>query len=325
MKTMWKCEMVVAVVVLAVLPYVPHAVAGRPLPYEYPEHFRQANMVMLKFQEALAAKRWEEALSYCSDRVRDSAKRWATCREFFAATTPLERILKDYRFGFWQERHKKDSHYYGLAIPLTPGKRPYVHWYWSISTAKNTWVLDWEPVAMDLETLIQEKKSRLAERERQIVAARRVLEPKLRAVKTHLSAGSETFVIGSPMLFRVELMNFGESPIQFVAAGVGYHPLRVFNQNKQSIPCIKEPAQIGAQERELAPHESVVLADRIDINQDYRFTKPGTYFVQFDGESLEIGERIPSTDTRFGDEDEFIATRTKFPSNVVQIEITNSD
>ena len=127
------------------------------------------------------------------------------------------------------------------------------------------------------------------------------------------------------MLFRVELLNFGDSPIQFMAAGVGYHPLRVLNQNKKSIPCIKGPVQIGVQERKLAAHDSVVLADQIDLNEDYRFTKPGTYFVQFDGESLEIGERIPSTDTRFGDEDEFIATRTKFPSNVVQIEIPNSD
>jgi hypothetical protein len=63
-----------SVVVAVLLLNTPHVVAGYPQPYQHPGLFRQANMVMLKFQEALAAKRWEEALSFCSDRVRQRAR-----------------------------------------------------------------------------------------------------------------------------------------------------------------------------------------------------------------------------------------------------------
>ena len=279
-------------------------------------------MVMLKFQEALAAERWEEALSFCSDRVRKGAAQWSTQKEFFAKTMPLAKVLASCRFRFWREQHKKDFHSYGLVIQLTPrNQEPLIQWHWSMFTSNNTWVIDWEPVAIDLDALIEKRKSEIAEHRKRVDAARRQLEPKLRAIKTHLTAVSESFVIGSPMFFRVELLNFGESPVHFTAGGVGYHPLRVLDQNGRPIPCIKGSAQIMMRQCELAPHSSEILADKIDLNKDYRFAKPGTYFVQFDGESLAIGEQIPSTDTRFMEDHQFISTPTKFPSNILKIEI----
>ena len=66
-----------------------------------------------------------------------------------------------------------------------------------------------------------------ATRIKRVEEARRTLEPKLRTVKTHLTALSDEFVIGSPMKFRIEFMNLGDAPVHYTTAGAGYFPLRV--------------------------------------------------------------------------------------------------
>ena len=90
-------------------------------------------------------------------------------------------------------------------------------------------MIDWEPAPIDLDALIEVKKAEIADRRKRVEEARRELETKLGGIKTHLAAVSERFVIGSPMLFRVELKNFGESSVRFMAAGVGNDPLSVLN------------------------------------------------------------------------------------------------
>jgi hypothetical protein len=280
-------------------------------------------MVMLRFQEALATARWEDALSHCSDRVRKGATKWPTEQEFFAKTLPLEKVLASHRFGYWSESHGKDSHSYGMFFRLTPrGQEPLVQWHWKMNTtAKGTWEIDWEPVALDLDALIKKKKSGIAARQKRVEAARRALEPKLRGVKTHLTAVSGEFVIGSPMHFRVELMNLGEAPIDYTAAGVGYYPLRVLNEKGEPIPCLKGPAQLMSHRGSAEPRSTKILADDVDLNRDYHFSDPGTYFVQFDGGGLGIGEWIRPVASPLHQDREFVSTTTTFPSNVLRIEI----
>jgi hypothetical protein len=298
MKTTWRTVSLVALLILSL--NAPHAFGGRPIPYEHPEIFRQANMVMLKFQEALVGERWEDALSHCSARVQKGAKQWPTEQEFFAKTLPLERVLASHRFGYWRESHGKSSHSYGMFFDLTPrGQEPLVQWHWKMgTTTKGSWEIDWEPVALDLEALIEKKKSGIAARQKRVEAAGRELEPKLRGIKTHLTAVSDEFVIGKPMLFRVEFMNLGDAPIHYTEAGVGYYPLRVLNEKAEPIPCLKGPAQLMLRQDSAEPRSTKILADDVDLNRDYNFSKQGTYFVQFDGEGLGIGEWIGTVDTR---------------------------
>ena len=78
----------------AVLSNPTHCQGGKPLPPQrHPPERRQANMLMLRFQDALAEKRWSEALGFCSDRVRAKASEWPSPGTFFQETIPVERLL----------------------------------------------------------------------------------------------------------------------------------------------------------------------------------------------------------------------------------------
>ena len=316
---MLKAASTLALLLLLLQATIHPANAGRPIPYEYPEQLRHANMVMLKFQNALANERWDDALSHCSGIVKTAAKRRANLKEFFNETLPMDLVLANSRFGFWQESHGKKSHSYGMLFDLSPrGSKPQVQWFWSMFTHKDTWLIDWRPVKFDIEALTKEKQQQDAKRMKQVEAARATLKPKLRGVKTHLQPIDEEFVIGSPMRFRVELINYGKGQLNYTAAGVGYFPLRVLNEERQEIPCIAGSAQLMERRGALLPGKTEVLAENFDINRDYAFNKPGTYYVQYDGDSVNFGEWV---ETGRVHDPEFVATSMTFPSNIVKIEI----
>ena len=66
-----------ALVLTLLLLRPPDAPAGRPGPaHRQPPQYRQANMLLLRFQDALAEERWADALALCSDRIRAKAAGW---------------------------------------------------------------------------------------------------------------------------------------------------------------------------------------------------------------------------------------------------------
>mgnify|MGYP006966868946 CR=1 FL=1 len=288
-----------------------------------PGNFQTSQHGDAEVSGSTGGERWEEALSHCSARVQKGAKQCPTKKECFTKTLPLKRVLASHRFGYWSESHGKSSHFYGMFFRLTPrGQEPLVQWHWKMATTtKGIWEIDWEPVALDLEALIEKKNVNIAARQKRVEAALRELEPKLRGIKTHLTAVSDEFVIGKPMLFRVEFMNLGDAPIHYTEAGVGYYPLRVLNEKGEAIPCLKGPAQLRSRQESVGPRSTKILADDVDLNRDYHFSNPGTYFVQFDGEGLGIGEWIRTVDSLLLQDREFVSTTTAFPSNVLKIEI----
>src|SRR5262245_66246963 len=75
---------------------------GRPLwpPPKHSAEYRQANMLFLHFQEALANERWDEALSLCSNPVRLRAGEWPSPKAFFVETVPIDLLLaQDFRYS----------------------------------------------------------------------------------------------------------------------------------------------------------------------------------------------------------------------------------
>src|SRR5438445_271784 len=78
---------------------------GHPMwpPRKHSAQYRQANMLFLRFQDALAAERWQEALSFCSDPVRAKASEWPSPKAFFNETMPTELLLAQ-DFGYWTLR-----------------------------------------------------------------------------------------------------------------------------------------------------------------------------------------------------------------------------
>jgi len=234
---------------------------------------------------------------------------------------PVQNLLAQ-DFGCWSCA----SNSFGLFVPLSPpGSEPALQWFWAIYFTNNNWVVDYP--SEKLNDYITHKKQSIQARENQIKQIQQHVQPQLKNLKTHLVPLSEKFVLGSPMLFRVELKNLGNTPVHFQNAGVAFHPLAVLNHAREPVPSHTEPAQIAVVSGQLAPGDSTVLAEKIDITRDHTITNLGTYFVQFDGSNLAIGEPIPPEEPgRFGENEnlwpfDFISVTNKFPSEMIEIEI----
>jgi hypothetical protein len=134
-------------------------------------------------------------------------------------------------------------------------------------------------------------------------------------------------------LFQLELTNLGQSAADYKDSGTAFAPLTVLDGQKQPLPCAEIPRQIMVRSGTVAPGATVVLADKIDLKEHYSITRPGKYFVQFRGKTLQIGQPIPSrTPGPFGERENesmagpgFLAATNQFPSEPIEIEVLAAD
>jgi hypothetical protein len=314
-----KCHIAVAgLLVSAVTIFAGHPTW--PPPRHSPE-YRQANMLFLRFQDALASEQWQEAIAMCSERVRSAANGFSTPDLFFHQTMPVDLLLAQ-DFGYWSYH----TNFYGLFVTLTaPEATPVIQWHWAILRTNGAWVVDYPPVP--LESYVANKRAAIEDRDSRTRQIRAELEPRAKAVETRLTPVSEKFVIGSPMLFKVELINHGELPVHYTDSGVAFAPLTVLENQRQPLVPATIPLQILVHDNELARGASVVLAGNIDLNRLYTITKPGKYSVQFSGADLAIGKSVPHQDWGSFGENElvslsgFVAATNSFPSNSVEIDV----
>lgn len=282
-------------------------------------------MVLLQFQNALAADHWNDALLLCSEDVQSQAKTWPSAEKFFKDTMPIEQVLARGDFGCWS----CGDRFYGMFETISAyDEQPRIDWYWAIALAGNgKWVVDYPPVLMT--DYVRQRKALLQARDDKIAAFRHALETKTPFLSTRLVPLTNKFAVGQPMRFRVELTNAGPTEVYYQDGGLAYYGLAVRDEHNLVLTNTLGPAQIGVQTQELPAHSAVVLAEALDISQNHRIAEPGRYAVQFDGSTLEIGERVPvELDTdRFGRTlgvgsfDGLFRATNKFPSNVVKIEV----
>lgn len=104
-------------------------------------------------------------------------------------------------------------------------------------------------------------------------------------IKFRLTALSREFVIGQPMLFRVEMTNVSKSPIEFeLTMDVMVNdPMIVKGPDGNLVPYVDTGYQIPAQSEVVQPRETVALAVEYDVTSQYRIIKPGRYTFQFNG------------------------------------------
>ena len=325
MRTQLKVRLALLIAGLAGCAGTLHLLGGHPIwpPPKHSAEYRQANMLFLRFQDALAAEQWQEALALCSDRVRAKAAEWPSPGAFFKETIPIDLLLAQ-DFGYWSAR----PNFYGLLVPLTePQSKPFIQWHWAVSATNQTWVVDYPPVK--LEEYIARKKAAIREREMKANQIRLGLEPKLKGLKTRLVPVSKEFIAGSPMLFRLELTNLGQAAVDYMDSGVAYSPLTVLDAKGQPLPYVQSPAQIQVRKGQVASGASVVLADRMDLTRHYAITNPGSYAVQFSGADLQIGQPVPGWNPGpFGEDEseisgvfDFFGLTNRLPSDPIKIEV----
>jgi hypothetical protein len=106
-----------------------------------------------------------------------------------------------------------------------------------------------------------------------------------KGIEIHLTALSKEFVVGQPMLFRVEMTNVSKSSIRDMAISsvMVNDPMIVIGPNGNNIKYVDTSYQTGVREEEIKPGETRILADRYDVDSQYRITEAGRYTFQFNG------------------------------------------
>jgi hypothetical protein len=202
-----------------------------------------------------------------------------------------------------------------------------LQWFWAIGLTNQTWVVDYPPVK--LEEYVLKRKAIIEERERKTEELRASLAAALKDLRVNLIPVSEEFIIGAPMLFRLELVNAGRTTVNYQNAGIAHFPLLVFDKNGPLISS-QTLAQIAVPPQQLGPGESTFVADQIDLRKHYTITKPGQYVVQFSGEHLQIGHPISGVRPGpFGEQQiernalgtSFFSLTNRLPSSPVKIKV----
>lgn len=289
----------------------------------------EARTVILKFQQALQESAWEKALSYCSKSVKAKAKEYESVEAFFKAVVPIETIVQTRRFRFYPVKGSTDKFYYVFDWSFhtsDPDMEHRIGWQPFIYKTDVGWTIDFRTTPLK-EWIEQYKQDALWSRQRakEREAERKAFEPKLKAVKakTRLTLVSKEFVLGRPMLFRLELVNQGEEEFLYDHQQVAVNAsMTITDENGKRVSYIAGPVQTLGWYKPIKPGESVVLFDDLDIAKQYDIKKPGRYKVQFNGNGLQIG--ITTGEEQF-DPDNFIGIAEKFPSNTVEINVRPFD
>lgn len=282
---------------------------------------RKAAIAMLQFQDALEQEEWTKALTFCSEEVTTASQQWGSPRDFFRKTVPIDTVLTLRTFPYHSCRTANGTRSYDLYIRLTePNFVPVILWDCSLQEADGEWRIRFSPEPVDLEEAIRKRKAQVAARKNELEQLRKALEPELRGVKTHLTAVSDEFVVGKPMVFRLELMNYGAHTLLYDDQQVAVNAsMVILNEDKRRVPYIGGSYQTCGGWKVLKPNSTVVLCKHLDINGQYAIGRPGVYWVQFRGEPLSIGKKLSPDDPN----DPFsnvISTTTQFPSNIIRID-----
>jgi len=283
---------------------------------------QEALAVMSGFRQALAESRWDKALSLCSERVRERARSYDSVEQFFRAVVPVAAVVQKSKIL----RHYGKSYYPnkvggGLYFAVQEqADEPVEKLWWQVSVRKkdSKWFIhfDTTPIKRQLERM-RAGRLRAEARRRERQAKRAAARARLKdvRVRTILTAAGKTFVLGEPMLFRLELVNEGTVTVFYDHQQVAVNGSMIIrDQRGHRVPYIAGPYQTSGEFRPLKPRESVVLFDNFDITSQYYIDAPGRYSIQFNGEGLMIG---------LGPEDglEPLISVGFVPSNVVEIEV----
>jgi hypothetical protein len=243
----------------------------------------ESKAVMLQFQQALKSHHWDKALGLCSENVKSKANDYDSAEAFFKDIVPVDEFVPLPRFqtsgGRYNRQNQRIAYFCFLRIP-TKGSIDAVDWEWTIRKNNQAWLIDFDTIP--LEKWIEKETFRLtnaaAESHKRLETMRKGFEIKLTAL-------DKEFVIGQPMLFRVEMHNISKSPIRWMhtSSAMVNDSMFIKGPDGNIIPYVDTSYQTEAQDKEIKPGEKVILADQYDVTTQYCITTPGRYTFQFNG------------------------------------------
>ncbi len=274
----------------------------------------EAKAVMDRFLKAVDQKKWEQALSYCKPRTQTRAARYGR-EEYLRTFVPIDQLRAEPAYRFWtyaQDQLSEEYEYFGCFLKLskTPDGQP-VNWEWWLERTPRGWKIDLPDVPVEQWTREEiDRLKRVKEREE---AKWKALEPKLKGLRTQLTALQREYRLGRPMPFRLELVNEGKHELSYDDQQVAVNASMIIrDEDGRVVPYTAGPVQTGGADEPIRPGERAVLFASLDIAGQYDIKKAGKYQVQFSGHGLTVGDAIGSKNG--------VARRT-FPSNTVEIEV----
>jgi hypothetical protein len=239
----------------------------------------QAKAVMLKFQQALKDSDWERALSLCSQKVKRKAKQSDSAEAFFKSVVPIQEVISfsDFRVRGWSsggggiERY----HYYvGVRVP----ERDFAdEWEWTIVRTRAGWFVDFKPYS--LEVWMKHQKIRYRYKPGKPLVSR---EKRRKGLEIRLVPISEEFVIGEPMLFRLEMTNVGDETLPYWPTSYMVNdPMIVKGPNGKSVAFMGGSCQTAVWLEFIEPGETIILVGSYDVTSQYDIVSPGKYSFQF--------------------------------------------
>lgn len=243
----------------------------------------KAEALMFQFQQALKDSDWDKALGLCSQNVKSKVSDYSLAEAFFKEIVPVDEIASLSRFWTSGGRYNRDGQqvefHCFLRIP-TADPEETIDWIWTVGKSDKGWVIDFE--TMSLEKWIEKETAR---RNRETEETLRKREELKKGIEIRLTALSKEFVIGQPMLFRIEMTNISKSPIRYkaISSVMVNEPMIVTGPNENNIKYVDASYQTGVRDEEIEPGETIILADKYDVASQYRIIKAGKYNFQFNG------------------------------------------
>ena len=285
-----------------------------------------ANLIN-RYLHALEKSDWKAALSMCSMGVIDKAQQYPTAESFFNTVVPVKEILNqvsDPRTGYWLQPPKYFAYFFDVRISQ-PNMPRDVSWVWKARKleGKANWEIDF--TAIPFKTWLANENQNIFRAIREKDQLIEEWAPRLKGVRTLLTAKRKGFVVGEPIYFRLELINQGESILSYDCQQVAVNnSMSIEGSNGKKVKYMAESLQTTGSIIIIKPGETKTLFDQFDVTKQYDFRQPGEYRVQFNGKGLWIA--VGKEDTSdLNDPTSLKSYPGTLPSNAVTINIHSTD
>jgi len=242
---------------------------------------KEAQSVMSQFQQALKESNWKKALNYCSKKVRAKAAEYKSTEIFFKDILPIKEItsLPELHISGRSTRNNKLTSCTCSVKLHVPDSHYPINWPLSIRRQNTDWKVDFPTKPLNIWTKHEVLKLKVANGELK-------LDPeKIKdAFDLRLVPLSQNFVIGKPMLFRLEMTNTTDKTIGYTQTSwLVNDPMTIKDPNGVTAPYVDSSYQTPAAPAFAEPGQTVILADNYDVRSQYHIVKPGRYTFQFKG------------------------------------------
>jgi hypothetical protein len=277
-----------------------------------------ANLIR-QYLRALEKSDWKTALSVCSINVKDKAQQYPTPESFFNTVVPVKEILnnpRDPQIGSW----KYSAYIFDVGISR-PDMPRVVSWQWKARKLEGraNWEIDFP--AIPFETWLANEKQVTIRAIKESEQLTKEMAPRLKGVRTLLTAKREEFVVGEPIYFCLQIINQGDSILNYDCQQVAVNnSMTIEGPDGKEVKYTAESVQTAGGPVLLKPGVTKTLFDQLDITKQYDMRQQGQYRVQFNGNGLSF---VVGKEDIFelSDPKSWRYYRSILPSNVVAITI----